>query len=375
MKRNIIIIALLLILLIPSFVGATDSEFSIFINKEQLTISSDLGEPFIDKQSRTQIPLRAISEELGYQVDWNADTGLIIIKSDAKEISLTIGSKEVNVSNGENITMDTEAVVIEERTYVPLRFVSEALGYAVQYQWQGKHVINIIDTIIKPDFYRPAHQDLPDEIKNWIELSKELPLVQEKMLDGKRYVLITDGTKPTGGYGVEVREISVLNEELMINVKHTAPGPDDAVTQAITYPYDLIVVENQGLPLKFVDVDDEDRFYMNLLDIDEIDSSIVASSEWIKMFEPKPNETVAGTIIFSGLASVFEGTVSYELIDETGEIIESGFTMAAMGDWAYFEGEIEIPEELSSTQLFLELYSESMKDSSKMFTVTIPLTI
>ncbi|KUO51135.1 MAG: hypothetical protein APF76_16720 [Desulfitibacter sp. BRH_c19] len=375
MKSKIFIVITLLLIFIPNIVGAAESEFRIFINDEQLSITSDMGRPFIDDQSRTQIPLRAVSEGLGKEVRWDGiNKKVTIVNSNNQEILLAIGSNKVITPN-DTITMDTEAVIVGSRTYVPLRFVSEALGYVVDYQKKGYHSISITDAIAETKFYRPDYQALSAEISDWIEFSKELPLVQEKEYDGKRFILITEGMKPTGGYSVEVEEVEIVDQELVIKVKSIEPGEDDVVTQAITHPYDLIVVENTELPLKFVDVDDEDRYFMGLLGIDEIDSPIVASSDWIKVFEPELNEEVEGTFKLAGIASVFEGTVSYELITDTGDVVLEGFTTAAMGDWAYFEEEIQIPEDLDDTELFLELYSESMKDGSKMFTVTIPLTI
>ncbi|MTI82636.1 MAG: protease complex subunit PrcB family protein [Firmicutes bacterium] len=375
MKRNIFIVITLLILLVPNLTEASEGEFRVFINGEQFTITNELGAPFIDNLSRTQIPIRAISEGLGHEVKWNNSTETVTIsKSETEDISLTIGSNQVTTSN-ETITMDTEAMIKGERTYVPLRFASEALGYSVDYQWKGYHSISIADSAVEPVFYRPDYQSLPDEIVNWIEFSKELPLVQEKRYDGKRFVLITEGMKPTGGYSLDVEEVDILEEELVIRVKSTKPGENDYVTQAITYPYDLIVVENKELPLKFIDVDDEDRYFMNLLGIDAINKPIVAASNWIKVFKPQPNEQVAGTFKLAGIANVFEGTVSYELITEKGDVLHSSFTTAAMGDWAYFEEEIQVPGDVGNNGILLELYSESMKDGSKMFEVTIPLSV
>ena len=375
MKRNIFIVITLLILLVPNLTEASEGEFRVFINGKQFNINNELGAPFIDNQSRTQVPIRAISEGLGHTVEWNNSAGTVTIsKSETEDISITIGSNQVITPN-DTITMDTEAIIQGERTYVPLRFASEALGYSVDYQWKGYHSISISDSAVEPLFYRPDYQSLPDEIVNWIKFSKELPLVQEKEYDGKRFVLITEGMKPTGGYSTEVEEVDIFQEELVIKVKSTEPGEDEYVTQAITYPYDLIVVENKELPLKLIDVDNKDRYFMSLLGIDEIDKPIVAASNWIKVFEPQPNKEVAGTFKLAGIANVFEGTVSYELITEKGNVLHSGFTTAAMGDWAYFEEEIQVPGDVGNNGILLELYSESMKDGSKMFEVTIPLSV
>ena len=377
MKKGIVyvIVTALLLLIVPCFAEASESDLCITINGERLKIPADMGALFIDGQSRAQIPIRAISEGLGHEVKWNSSTRTVtIIKSEKEAIQITVGSNQV-ITPDNTIIMDTQAVIIGGRTYVPLRFVSEALGYHVDYQWNGFHTISITDSVVKPAFNRPHVQNLPDEIKKWVEYSKDVPLVQERTYDGKRYVLITEGEKRSGGYAVEVIEVVETGDSLVLKVKRTKPAPEDMVTDALTYPYDLIVLENKELPLSFLDVDDESYIFMNLHGIDYIDRPIVATSDWIKIFTPKLEEDVVGAFQLTGIANVHEGTVSYDLKTKTGDVILSGFTTAAFTVWGYFEEEIQVPQELGETDLDLELYSISMKDGSQMFKVTIPLTI
>jgi hypothetical protein len=84
-------------------------------------------EPFIDANSRTMVPVRFVSEKLGAAVTWDIPTQTATIKYGTKEIIMPVNSKVVKV-DGVDITLDTEAVLTEGRTMVPLRFVSEALG-------------------------------------------------------------------------------------------------------------------------------------------------------------------------------------------------------------------------------------------------------
>ncbi len=223
-------------------------------------------------------------------------------------------------------------------------------------------------------YQRPGLEDIPEEILDWIEFSKEIPIVQEREYQGQRYLLITEGAKPTGGYAIEVTDVTQEKESLIIHVQSKEPGPEDLVTQAITYPFDLIILEDKDLPLMIKDVEDEYRFFMNLWGLDVIDSPVVAASDWIKIFSPKPEEEISGVIELRGIANVHEGAVSYDLLTSTGEVIYHSFTTAAFLDWGYFEEEIEVPQDLENTDFYLELYSISMKDGSHMFKVTIPLS-
>ena len=89
------------------------------------------AQPFIDEQDRTQVPIRALAEMLNCQVIWNEQTqGITIIDVDGTVITTKIGDNKI-VTDGEMIEMDTTAKIINNRTYLPLRFVSEAFGFNV----------------------------------------------------------------------------------------------------------------------------------------------------------------------------------------------------------------------------------------------------
>lgn len=93
------------------------------------------AQAFIDENQRTLVPVRFVAEALGARVGWEAETRSVPIQKDAQSIRLMIGSNIATV-NGEEVTFDTQAVMKGGRTFVPLRFVSEILGVAVE--WDGK---------------------------------------------------------------------------------------------------------------------------------------------------------------------------------------------------------------------------------------------
>lgn len=115
----------------------------IEINGIELKIPSDMGEPYIN-DSRTMIPLRAITEALGATVSWEAETSSIILESDdLSVIKLRVDSCEINIDGVVN-EMDVPCKLnSDSRTYVPLRFVSQALVKTVTYENRGYHYILI----------------------------------------------------------------------------------------------------------------------------------------------------------------------------------------------------------------------------------------
>ncbi len=89
--------------------------------------------PPVIESGRTLVPLRAIFEALGSNIQWDGDTQTVTATKGSTEIELVIGGKALK--NGQPVTLDVPAKIIEGRTVVPLRFVSEALG--CQVSWDG----------------------------------------------------------------------------------------------------------------------------------------------------------------------------------------------------------------------------------------------
>ena len=87
--------------------------------------------PYVDGNWRTMVPVRALAETFGATVDFDNDTRVITIVDGDTEIVMTVGETAYTV-NGEEANMDTAPVIGDsDRTYVPVRFVAEALGYTV----------------------------------------------------------------------------------------------------------------------------------------------------------------------------------------------------------------------------------------------------
>jgi len=80
----------------------------------------------------TLVPLRGILEALGAEVLWHGETRQVEIKRNGLNVMLTIDSNIATV-NGQEVTMIEPAQIINDRTMIPLRFVSENLGYKVDW--------------------------------------------------------------------------------------------------------------------------------------------------------------------------------------------------------------------------------------------------
>jgi len=108
------------------------------------TVNFPDAQPYVDDSNdRTMVPVRFVSEKLGAQVTWNAQKQTVIMQQGSKIISLKIGEKKALVA-GKTITFDAKAVLKDNRTFVPLRFVSESFGAKVQ--WIEKERLVLITT-------------------------------------------------------------------------------------------------------------------------------------------------------------------------------------------------------------------------------------
>ena len=116
--------------LIYGYVGR-NGQPSVVVDGTPIYLDSS---PFIDRNNRLIVPLRAIGEALGAKVEWNQYTREITMQKGEVTFKLTIG-QQVAVVNGVARQMDTSPVIEQSRTMVPVRFVSEFLGAEVE--WNG----------------------------------------------------------------------------------------------------------------------------------------------------------------------------------------------------------------------------------------------
>ncbi len=101
-------------------------------------IFSDV-EPIIES-SRTQVPIRFISNELGYNVEWDSETKGISISNEDIKIHLQVGSGKAFI-NGEEKLLDNKVFIKNSRTYVPLRFIAEGFNESVSWDEETKTAI------------------------------------------------------------------------------------------------------------------------------------------------------------------------------------------------------------------------------------------
>lgn len=185
MKRLFVIITVALTLLISSSVFAA-SEFSVQLNSkvnnavmlcignskayangnQTVVDSTNLAVCPIIKDDRTLVPVRFIAENMGATVGWNDLNNTVTIKLNDYIVELKIGSNElrkyaVTGDDGYYIgKIDVPAQIINERTFIPLRALAEALNKEVFWDDRGLIVISDVENI----FDAVKDKELIDEI-------------------------------------------------------------------------------------------------------------------------------------------------------------------------------------------------------------------
>lgn len=97
------------------------------------------GQAPVIVNSRTMVPLRAIFETMGAQVDWNEETRTVTAVRGDVTVSLAIDSDQLYV-NGTAVTIDTPAQIINNRTMVPVRAIAESFNCEVDWNEDARRV-------------------------------------------------------------------------------------------------------------------------------------------------------------------------------------------------------------------------------------------
>ncbi|WP_379143674.1 copper amine oxidase N-terminal domain-containing protein [Paenibacillus sp. sgz500992] len=129
-----VLTAVIMLGIVASVGSAAQMAVSVQVNGK--TVQFPDARPY-DEGNRVMIPIRFVSEALGATVGYS--NRIVTIKQDSKNIVMKVNSDTVTVDTVIH-KLDVPARAQQNRTYVPLRFVSEALGAAVDWNQQTKIV-------------------------------------------------------------------------------------------------------------------------------------------------------------------------------------------------------------------------------------------
>lgn len=165
MKKIICIMLFLVSIFAFSIVVNAHQAVDVYINGELL----ETEQPAIVYQDRTMVPLRAICEKLNCNVEWDDYTNTALIENEITMVAAqidnyTLTKKDRRLSGGDarTIAIDVPPLIINERTLIPARAISESLNAKVEWNGTSKRV----DIIMEYDWIDDYSEDMAIVSKN-----------------------------------------------------------------------------------------------------------------------------------------------------------------------------------------------------------------
>ncbi len=120
----------------PTAALAEDEQISVYVDGVQIEFDVDP----VTEDDRTLVPMRAIFEALGAEVAWDDDVQTATATRGDDTVSITIDSN-ILYKNGETTELDVPVRMIDDRTLVPVRAISESFGAEVEWDEETQTVI------------------------------------------------------------------------------------------------------------------------------------------------------------------------------------------------------------------------------------------
>jgi len=257
-KLKFLIVVLTVISLLISVTAVAQQELKVKIDGE--FVEFDV-KPII-KNNRALVPARKVFEKLGAEVKWDQKTQTAWIKKEYMSIEITVGKDEIYIHRNfdftgipQKVELDVPAMIINGRLLVPVRVVAEGLGANILWDQDNYTVIIESEMIIIPvetpaSYKIISSEEIKDnsELIKWYENNRNTKGVHYTIDNDEVYILVCGGERNTGGYSVEIDEITLVNPETAYVSAHiNIPDSDMMVIQVITYPHVLVKLESKDV--------------------------------------------------------------------------------------------------------------------------------
>lgn len=133
---------ILAVMLIAAPISAFAGSDGITVIVDGATVAFDVSPQLIN--DRTMVPMRAIFEAMGANVDWDGATQTVSSVRGETSIKMTVNNKSIYV-NGNEVVLDVAPMLVNDRTLVPARAVAESFGADVKWIG-GSQTVVILDS-------------------------------------------------------------------------------------------------------------------------------------------------------------------------------------------------------------------------------------
>ena len=196
--------------------GAED--ISVYVDGEELLFDQ---KPII-QDGRTLVPMRVIFEALDSEVTWDSEEKRVNAKWDGDGLELFIGKNEMKLDTGMVIKLDVPAQILNSRTMVPLRAISETMDAVVHWDADTREIF------IEKDFNPMDTFRFFNELGYVDESYLEHGIGEEKCIEIKEG---TDGAfADLLAYKESYRhDLQMIFEEYVWNVENGGEDPDAVI--------------------------------------------------------------------------------------------------------------------------------------------------
>lgn len=136
MKLSKLISMFVISIFISTAAFASNEDIKITI--DGLNLQTDVAPKIIN--GRTLVPVRAIFEAIGGEVEWVSDSQTVIGSKGKNTMKLQLGNEKASI-NGKEFILDVPATSVKGRTLVPVRFVAESLGLGIYWDHDTRTVV------------------------------------------------------------------------------------------------------------------------------------------------------------------------------------------------------------------------------------------
>lgn len=136
-KFGFLMFLVVIMIAFPKMADASSYSARIYLDGQQINLSS--GVQVENNNGTVMVPIRVISENLGFNVNWNKAAKTVTVEDASQKVTMVIGSQYADI-DGERVLMTKAPVLRGGTTLVPIRFVSEQMGLQVRWDNTQKAV-------------------------------------------------------------------------------------------------------------------------------------------------------------------------------------------------------------------------------------------
>ena len=343
-------------LLCLSFITANASDdISLYINGKK----TDTDVAPIAIEGRTFVPARSIFEKLGAEVTWIGSRQQIIIRSVKTRIVLNLGSDTAYVNN-DSVQMDVAPMVVDQRTLIPVRFVSEELGYNVRWEPSDNSVhidTNKTSTAVRTEINSIDVNEKSSSTSVTVKLNELKKPKISYASDPNRFIADFEGVSlKVSGSKKTVDNDDVKEVRYAVHPDYTRvviESPDE-VSYSVRYSGNSMVITISAVGEDGEELTEDDDVTINSDTKDDEEPSIIYTGEHLIVLDPGHGGADCGAIGYDedGNEDVFESEINLEIALKVRDYLEDeGISVLMTRDDDVMLGESEMEDLLARSEI------------------------